>query len=62
MKVEAIQGKKEIEQQAANESVNLEEEEDGRCNLLDLGLENCHRSPHGGRQSIYDLLLSKYPR
>ena len=29
MKVEAIQGKQKIEQQAANESVNLEEEGTG---------------------------------
>ena len=58
MIVEIIE-EKETEEQAANESVNLE----GRrsCNLLDLG-SKIVTVLRRGRQSIYDLLASNYPR
>ena len=54
---EIIEEKK-TEQQAANESVNLE----GRrsCNLLDLG-SKIVTVLRRGRQSIYDLLTANYP-
>ena len=57
MIVEIIEEKK-TEQQAANESVNLE----GRrsCNLLDLG-SKIVTVLRRGRQSIYDLLTANYP-
>ena len=58
MIVEIIQEEKKTEQQAANESVNLE----GRrsCNLLDLG-SKIVTVLRPGRQSIYDLLTANYP-
>ena len=57
MIVEIIEEKK-TEQQAANESVNLE----GRrsCNLMDLG-SKIVTVLRRGRQSIYDLLTANYP-
>ena len=57
MIVEIIEEKK-TEQQAANESVNLEWRRS--CNLLDLG-SKIVTVLRRGRQSIYDLLTANYP-
>ena len=54
-----------INQQTANESVNLGGTWGQGCNFEDVGLKNCHLCPwpthHRERQSIYDLLAAKVP-